>query len=290
MAASDILEKCAASKRGNMRKQRANTAYRETENKSAKTSEDTPDKRDKVEKRRASKRAYMQKRRANAAYRETENKKVKISAAEDAPDKRDKIEKRRASKRAYMQKQRANAAYRETENKKAKISAGGNVPEKTVEHTPDNRDKVEKRRASKRAYMQKQRATKAYRERERRSKHNAKNLLSECVEKTNGSISNRHEETLPEANNDASSHTCMVSMFHENIRYGPEYMCTCCDQLWYKLSVKKCKASNYSKCEQTIIQSCITGVKSVDDTECICNTCHSNLKDNKLPQCSKANG
>ena len=140
MAAGDILEKCAASKRGNMQKQRANTAYRETENKSAKTSEDTPDKRDKVEKRRASKRAYMQKRRANAAYRETENKKVKISAAEDAPDKRDKIEKRRASKRAYMQKQRANAAYRETGNKKAKISAGGNVSEKTVEHTPDNRE------------------------------------------------------------------------------------------------------------------------------------------------------
>ena len=83
-----------------------------------------------------------------------------------------------------MQKRRANAAYRETENKKAKISAGGNVPEKTVEHTPDNRDKVEKRRASKRAYMQKQRVTKAYRERERRSKHNAKNFRSECVEKT----------------------------------------------------------------------------------------------------------
>lgn len=83
------------------------------------------------------------------------------------------------------------------------------MSEKTVEHTPDNTDKVEKRRASKRAYMQKQRATKAYRERERRSKHNAKNLLCECVEKTNGSISNRHGETLPEANNDASSHTCM---------------------------------------------------------------------------------
>ena len=112
------------------------------------------------------------------------------------------------------------------------------MSEKTVEHTPDNRDKVEKRRASKRAYVQKQRAIKAYRERERererRSKHNAKNLFSECVEKTNRSISNRHGETLPEANNDASSHTCMVSMFHENIRYGPEYICTCCDQLWYK--------------------------------------------------------
>ena len=35
--------------------------------------------------------------------------------------------------------------------------------------------------------------------------------------------------------------------------------------------------------------TCTTGLRSVDDTEWICNTCHSNLKEGKLPQCSKAN-
>ena len=33
-----------------------------------------------------------------------------------------------------------------------------------------------------------------------------------------------------------------------------------------------------------------TGVKSVNNTEWICNTCHLNIKQGKLPQCSKANG
>lgn len=51
----------------------------------------------------------------------------------------------------------------------------------------------------------------------------------------------------------------------------------------------KCYASNYSNCLQNIVQSCITGFRSVDDTEWICNTCHSNLREGKLPQCLKAN-
>ena len=31
-------------------------------------------------------------------------------------------------------------------------------------------------------------------------------------------------------------------------------------------------------------------VKSIDNTEWICNTCHLNIKEGKLPQCSKVNG
>ena len=34
---------------------------------------------------------------------------------------------------------------------------------------------------------------------------------------------------------------------------------------------------------------CITGLKSVDNTEWICATCHSNLKCGKVPSCAKAN-
>ena len=92
----------------------------------------------------------------------------------------------------------------------------------------------------------------------------------------------------PDNNNETSNK--IIDQFHKNIRCGPEYICTCCDQLWYRSSVTKCNVNNYSKCPQNIVESCITGVKSVDDTEWICSTCHSNLKDNKLPQCSKANG
>ena len=82
----------------------------------------------------------------------------------------------------------------------------------------------------------------------------------------------------------------VIQSFHDKITHGPEYICTCCDQLWYRSSVSKCNSSNYScKCSQSLLEECITGTKSVDDTEWICSTCHSNLTEGKLPACSKAN-
>ena len=32
----------------------------------------------------------------------------------------------------------------------------------------------------------------------------------------------------------------VINVFSQNIATGPEYICTCCDQLWYKSSVTKC--------------------------------------------------
>ena len=81
----------------------------------------------------------------------------------------------------------------------------------------------------------------------------------------------------------------MISLFHKNIKCGPEYICTCCDQLWYKSSVVKCDANKYKACSQDVVNSCVTGLRSVDATEWICTTCDSNLRKGKLPSCSKAN-
>ena len=81
----------------------------------------------------------------------------------------------------------------------------------------------------------------------------------------------------------------IIKNFHENIKDGPEYICTCCDQLWYKSSVTKCNSNLYKMCSDNILGLCVTGVKSINDTEWICSTCHSNLKDGKLPSCAKAN-
>ena len=39
-----------------------------------------------------------------------------------------------------------------------------------------------------------------------------------------------------------------TELFHQNISVGPEYICTCCDQLWYKSSVSKCTPSLYQSC------------------------------------------
>ena len=53
----------------------------------------------------------------------------------------------------------------------------------------------------------------------------------------------------------------------------------------------KCDANKYDACSKDVVESCVTGVKSVDtcNSEWICTTCHSNLKRGKLPSCSKAN-
>ena len=81
----------------------------------------------------------------------------------------------------------------------------------------------------------------------------------------------------------------IINLFHKNIANGPEYVCTCCDQWWYKSSVMKSDTNKYRACSQDIVKSCLTGFKSVNDTEWICITCDSNLKKGKIPSCSKAN-
>ena len=80
-----------------------------------------------------------------------------------------------------------------------------------------------------------------------------------------------------------------TEIFHKNISVGPEYICTCCDQLWYRSSVTECNASLYQSCSRDILNLCLTGLKSIDNTEWICGTCHSNLKAGKLPTCARAN-
>ncbi len=99
-------------------------------------------------------------------------------------------------------------------------------------------------------------------------------------------------ETLHEASGDTRLPTSMpkaIELFHKNISVGPEYICTCCDQLWYRSSVTQCNASLYKSCSKEILTLCLTGLKSIDNTEWICSTCHSNLKAGKLPTCAKAN-
>ena len=97
------------------------------------------------------------------------------------------------------------------------------------------------------------------------------------------------EETSSCARSSVLSLPKAIELFHQNISVGPEYICTCCDQLWYRSSVTKCNASLYQSCSREILDSCVTGLKSIDDTKWICGTCHSNLKAGKVPTCAKAN-
>ena len=51
----------------------------------------------------------------------------------------------------------------------------------------------------------------------------------------------------------------------------------------------ECNSSLYKSCPQKLLNLCLTGLKSIDNIEWICSTCHANVKDAKLPTCAKAN-
>ena len=213
--------------------------------------------KDKAERRKASKREFIQKKRENPDYRKRENRMRAVASECDTDmNLREKIERRKTSQREFIRKKRADAVTRLKDNhKRIKLSEA---------------DKADKRRTSNRENMRKKR--------QNVQKVNIQNKAN-CYH--NGGVM---------SDPDANAYKSVINKFHKKISCGPEYICTCCDQLWYKSSVTKCNANNYSKCQQNIVQSCITGVKSVNNTEWICNTCHLNIKQGKLPQCSKANG
>ena len=213
--------------------------------------------KDKAERRKASKREFIQKKREKPDYRKRENRMRSVASECDTNmELREKIERRRTSQREFVRKKRAEAVTRlKDNNKRIKLSEA---------------DKADKRRTSNRENMRK-----------KRQNVQKVNILNKANCYHNGGVM---------SDPDANAYKSVINKFHKKISCGPEYICTCCDQLWYKSSVTKCNANNYSKCQQNIVQSCITGVKSVNNTEWICNTCHLNIKQGKLPQCSKANG
>ena len=65
------------------------------------------------------------------------------------------------------------------------------------------------------------------------------------------------------------------------------YICTCCDQLWYKHSVIPAavlKKNNPS------IQNKLLNKTSVNNVEWLCQTSNKHLKNNKVPPCAAING
>ena len=79
----------------------------------------------------------------------------------------------------------------------------------------------------------------------------------------------------------------LIEKFCKSVAAGPQYVCTSCDQLWYRHSGKLAK-SVVSKNEE-LLRRCKTGVRSVQNEEWICETCCRYVKGNKLPPLSKAN-
>ena len=48
-----------------------------------------------------------------------------------------------------------------------------------------------------------------------------------------------------------------ISMIPFSQKHVPEYVCACCDQLWFKFSVVKCDPNKYKACSPDIVESCL---------------------------------
>ena len=79
----------------------------------------------------------------------------------------------------------------------------------------------------------------------------------------------------------------LIAKFHVAISRGPLYICSCCDQLWYKhsvISTERLRLSNHDVIKYLLCKT------SVDNVEWICHSCYKYLKKSKLPPCAVKNG
>ena len=220
-----------------------------------------------------------------------DNSKQTNNADENKPV--DDSEKRKAYKRQYMRKymkdRRADDNFRKNENQKR--VQGSNINSKTSrnkKHQAAKRRKLnpEHVREIERRSFRKRKADNPQHVRQINKQSVRKRQKAEALASVSQLTYSSHELQPQENKYDAIS---VINLFHKNIASGPEYVCTCCDQLWFKCSVVKCDANKYKTCSPDIVESCLTGFKSVNETEWICITCNSTLKKGRLPSCSKAN-
>ena len=151
----------------------------------------------------------------------------------------------------------------------------------------------EKRLAGKRESNRKRRATENQETRKKRLasqqeyyKKKCANESAECREKR---LAKQREYDQRNNVNVCNSPTVAdeIRKFHTAVSSGPLYICSCCDQLWYKHSVtaaKKLRVSNPG------IVKYLLSKTSVDDVEWICQSCFRYLKKNKIPPYAAKNG
>ena len=80
-----------------------------------------------------------------------------------------------------------------------------------------------------------------------------------------------------------------IQTFRALVKEGPIFVCTSCHRLMYREIVTIYNQADYSKCDETLLNRCVSGYLHSDNREYICQTCQWNLKRNKLPAQSIGN-
>ena len=83
--------------------------------------------------------------------------------------------------------------------------------------------------------------------------------------------------------------TCeeLVVNFRKLVATRPTFVCTSCDQLWYKHSLVR--TETVLKLNNEAVQKCIRTNEQCHTAQWVCRTCYSYLKQNKVPPCAVQN-
>ena len=123
-----------------------------------------------------------------------------------------------------------------------------------------------------------------------RRKREVTSQQTQTLKKNKGKSQKKQEKPeqsiISNYNNNQIIHQ-LILKFQDIVSKGPVYICTCCDQLWYKHSVSSTvsiKASNPS------ITKYLLNTRSEGNVEWLCKTCYNYLKKDKVPPCAAVNG
>lgn len=84
----------------------------------------------------------------------------------------------------------------------------------------------------------------------------------------NGHHLDKHIQADPAVKIQSDTQDAIISKFHKSVQSGPDYVCRCCNQTWFKEGVRT--ASNIS---ETMLQKC-----RITRHDLVCSTCYQHLK------------
>ena len=157
----------------------------------------------------------------------------------------------------------------------------------------ETRGKTCNRQAQSKEHMASIRQCETREDRLKRQAQNKEHMASVRASETPDQTLHSNKQSMSSTRKRNVSIECAVSAFHSKVKFGPDYVCTCCHRMMYRKSVIPCNKAKYTKVSADVIQkvfssnlSCI----SFDGKQWVCRTCDRTLKRGTMPLQAKANG
>ncbi|XP_062570615.1 uncharacterized protein LOC134232646, partial [Saccostrea cucullata] len=293
---SQIKQRDKESTLRSMTKARQSTEFKKRELASQRTVRENPKTKLKL---RESTLKSMTKARQNKEFKERE-----LASKQRARENPETKQKDRDSTLKSKNKARQNREFKEKElDCKRRVRENPEIKQKDRDSTLKSKNKARqnrefkekeldcKRRVRKNpeAKVKDRESTSKCMNKQSRKNYSEKEKESDRVSKAKRRLDSEftdHENNLSKRRFHGNSLEDCIQKFHEQVKIGPLYVCTCCHQTWFLKSVVKLNTTNLSSSSKSIC----TGLKSVDGIEWLCLTCCSALKDEKIPKLSVKNG